>query len=73
MTAAPRPAQITRLSPRGADDDADRDAAGRGYGGDTGESAELKQLKASLRETKPIGDIVQTVKTVDQVRAVPRL
>lgn len=62
--------QITRLSPRGADDDADRDAAGRGYGGDTGESAELKQLKASLRETKPIGDIVQTVKTVDQAKAL---
>jgi hypothetical protein len=33
-----------------------------------GESAELRELKESLKATKPVGDIVQAVKTVDQVK-----
>ena len=36
----------------------------------TRESAELKELKSSLRDTQPVGSIVSKVRTVDQAKAV---
>ena len=36
-------------------------------GKDTKVEAELKGLKATLSDTKPVGDLIQLAKTVDQV------
>ena len=37
----------------------------------TAEMKELKDLKSSLKDTHPIGELVSVTKTVDQVRHVP--
>mmetsp|Transcript_23934 Transcript_23934/g.50785 ORF Transcript_23934/g.50785 Transcript_23934/m.50785 type:complete len:1044 (-) Transcript_23934:478-3609(-) len=38
--------------------------------GVTGDSKELKELKASLQDTQPVGSIVSKVRTIDQAKAV---
>eukprot|EP00002_Diphylleia_rotans_P024304 TRINITY_DN4795_c0_g1_i1.p1 TRINITY_DN4795_c0_g1~~TRINITY_DN4795_c0_g1_i1.p1 ORF type:complete len:1024 (-),score=229.08 TRINITY_DN4795_c0_g1_i1:125-3196(-) len=35
-----------------------------------GDTEELKELKASLRDTQPIGSLVATAKTIDQAKAI---
>ena len=41
-----------------------------GVGGAVRESRDLRELKASLRETQPVGSIVSKVATLDQAKAV---
>ncbi|EOD35490.1 hypothetical protein EMIHUDRAFT_63124, partial [Emiliania huxleyi CCMP1516] len=54
-----------------ADGDEAEAAEGRPAAGSTGsDSPELRELKRSLRETQPVGSIVQTVRTVDQAKAL---
>jgi len=62
---------ITKLPRRGGADDDDEDGLKSArYRSGTEESAELRELKASLKDTQPIGAIIQTVKTVDQAKAL---
>ena len=54
-----------------ADGDEAEAAEGRPAAGSAGsDSPELRELKRSLRETQPVGSIVQTVRTVDQAKAL---
>ena len=51
-------------------DDGDEAADGSRIGGVGADSAELAELKVSLREAQPVGTIIERVKTMDQAKAV---
>lgn len=60
LNILPISAKIANITPAPSDID------------NTGESAELKELKHSLSDTQPVGVLVDCCKTVDQVRIKPK-